>query len=64
MAAWVQRRNGAMPATAAALLQTEVGDEAGAVGFLGRASQEAKWAGRWFRFGLAGRPRPKNGWAS
>jgi hypothetical protein len=35
MAAWVQWRNGAIPATVAALLQTEVGDEAGAVGFLG-----------------------------
>jgi hypothetical protein len=64
MAAWVQRRNGAMSAMAAALLRTEVRDEAGAMGFLGRAGQEAKWAGRWCRFGLAGRPRLKNGWAS
>jgi hypothetical protein len=29
MAPWVQRHNGAMSATAAALLRTEVGDEAG-----------------------------------
>jgi hypothetical protein len=29
MAAWVQRRNGAMSAMAAALLRTEVRDEAG-----------------------------------
>jgi hypothetical protein len=61
MAAWLQRRNGAMPATAATLLRTEVGDEAGAMGFLGPVGQEAKWAGRWSWFGLAGRPRPKNG---
>jgi hypothetical protein len=63
MAAWVQQCNGAMSATVATLLQKEVGDEAGAVGFLGRAGLEAKWAGRWCQFGLAGRPRLKNGWA-
>jgi hypothetical protein len=63
MVAGVQWRNGAMPATAAALVRTEVGDEAGAVGLLGRVGQEAKWARRWCQFGLAGRPRPKNGWA-
>jgi hypothetical protein len=60
MAAWVQWRNGAMPA---ALLQTEVGDEAGTVGRLGQAGREAKWAGQWCRFGLAGRPKPESGWA-
>jgi hypothetical protein len=35
MAAWVQQRDGAMPVTAATLLRTEVGDEAGTVGCLG-----------------------------
>jgi hypothetical protein len=63
MAVWVQRHDDAMPATAAALLRTEVGDEAGTVGFLVQAGREAKWAGRWCRFGLAGRPRPESGWA-
>jgi hypothetical protein len=63
MAAWVQWRNGVMPATAAALLRTEVGDEAGTMGHLGQAGQEAKWAGQWCRFGLAGRTRPESGWA-
>jgi hypothetical protein len=63
MAAWVQQRDGAMPATAAALLRTEEGDEARTMGHLGQASREAKWVGRWCRFELAGRPRPESGWA-
>jgi hypothetical protein len=57
----VQRHDGVMPV--AALLQMEVGDEARTVGRLGQAGWEAKWAGRWCRFGLAGRPRSESGWA-
>jgi hypothetical protein len=49
----VQRRDGAMLATAAALLRMEVGDEARTVGRLGQAGWEAKWAGRWCQFGMA-----------
>jgi hypothetical protein len=45
MAAWVQRCDGAMPAMVAALLRTEVGDEAGTVGCFGQAGREVKWAG-------------------
>jgi hypothetical protein len=63
MAAWVQQRDGTMPVTAAALLRMEVGDVAETVGRLGQAGREAKWAGRWCRFRLADRPRPKSGWA-
>jgi hypothetical protein len=58
MAAWVQWHDSEMPVTAPALLRTGVGDEAGTMGLLGQAGREAKWAGRWCRFGLAGRPRP------
>jgi hypothetical protein len=49
MAARVQRRDGVKPTMVTALLQTEVGDEAGTVGHLGQAGREAKLAGRWWR---------------
>jgi hypothetical protein len=63
MAAWVQRRDSAMPATAAALLRMEVDDEARTVGHLGQAGLVAKWAGRSCRFGLVGRRRLESGCA-
>jgi hypothetical protein len=55
MVAWVQRRDSAMLVTAAALLRTEVGDEAGTMGRLGQADREDKWTGWWCRFGMAGK---------
>jgi hypothetical protein len=44
MAARVQRRDDARPTTTAALLRTEVGDEAGTVARLGQAGCVARWA--------------------